>query len=284
MKKKIHILQKKKEKEKKKKKEEERKRRREEEEKNNQKQEEEMKKMMANIYNSNCNSMPGYNFNNSGNSNNQPNTNYEFNFNDNSNLMFKNSQLSHPSSFGDSFPKYPKYNINYQINNCNDEIIKKKLNELAIQKERNRLEIEEARKKCDEEINQINEEHKKELSLIQNEFDFKKKLLDEQKNKNLISYSKYNKDYNDLIQYYQNLEKKIKLKNEEKLNQLKEKSLEDRKKHKEIISNLEKSNDAQKNKFKKANEDLNQNYMNKRQENQNYYNNEINKIKEEKKK
>jgi hypothetical protein len=193
------------------------------------------------------------------------------------------SSLSHPSSFGDSFPKDPKYNNNNQISNCNDEIIRQKLNELAIQKERNRLEIEEARKKCEEEINLINEEHKKELSLIQNEFDFKKKLLDEQKNKNSISDSKYNKDYNDLIQYYQNLEKKIKLKNEEKLNQLKEKSLEDRKKHKEIISNLEKSNDVQKNKFKKANEDLNQNYMNKRQENQNYYNNEINKIKEEKK-
>ena len=190
-------------KKKKKKKEEERKRRREEEEKNNQKQEEEMKKMMVNLYNSNCNSIQGYNFNNYGNSNNQPNTNYEFNFNDNSNLMLKNSQLSHPSSFGDSFPKYPKYNNNKQISNCNDEIIKQKLNELAIQKERNRLEIEEARKKCDEEINLINEEHKKELSLIQNEFDFKKKLLDEQKNKNSISDSKYNKDYNDLIQYYQ---------------------------------------------------------------------------------
>ena len=113
--------------EKKKKKEEERKRRREEEEKNNQKQEQEMKKMMANLYNSNCNSMPGYNFNNSGNSNNQPNTNYEFNFNDNSNLMFKNSQLSYPSSFGGSFPKYPNNNNNYQINKCNDEIIKKKI-------------------------------------------------------------------------------------------------------------------------------------------------------------
>jgi hypothetical protein len=122
------------------------------------------------------------------------------------------SSLSHPSSFGDSFPKYPKYNNNNQISNCNDEIIRQKLNELAIQKERNRLEIEEARKKCDEEINLINEEHKKELSLIQNEFDFKKKLLDEQKNKNSISDSKYNKDYNDLIQYYQNLEKKNKIK------------------------------------------------------------------------
>ncbi len=57
---------------------------------------------------------------------------------------------------------------------------------MAIQKERNRLEIKEAKKKCNEEINQINEKHKKELSLLQNEFDFKKKLLDEQKCKNEI--------------------------------------------------------------------------------------------------
>ncbi len=73
-----------------------------------------MKKMMANLYNNNCNSISGYYFNNSGNSNNQPNKNYEFNFNDDRNLMFKNSQLSHPSSFGNLFPKY---NNNCQMNN-----------------------------------------------------------------------------------------------------------------------------------------------------------------------
>ena len=145
---------------KKQKKEEEKRRRREEEEKNNQKEEEEMRKIIGNIYNDNnkCNSNSDYNFNNYGNSINLSNQNYQCNFNDNSNQMFMNSQLSSPSSFKDTFPSN---NNNYPIDYCYDEVIKEKLNELALQKERNRLEIEEARRKNEEEINQINEAHKK---------------------------------------------------------------------------------------------------------------------------